>query len=235
MKKRLTTLMQIVPCMVLPSVAKADVLVELFTSQACSVCETSINLLSELEKQEDVATLSFHVDYWDYLGEDDRFASPLFGARQIGYIREDEGKKEVHTPELVVAGSTGYSASEPEKIHADIDNALASELEIIEIHNDQAEVVVVLKPEQGLEQDYNVVLAELFTSKEVEELRNDQTETLATRSLVKEIGALGRWDNESEQSFAFQPEAGRSYVVFLQAAGFGEIIDSKRINIPEKN
>ncbi len=232
MKFRALTFVQFSACVLFSPAAQADVLVELFTSQACSVCEPSIELLSELENQDDVDTLSFHVDYWDYLGEDDRFANPLFGARQIGYLDDDQAKKEIHTPEIIISGVAGFSASEPEKIQESIEKALTQERDIIEISASETEVVVDLLPLKDVDQEYNVVLAALYTQDEVEALRNESTETLATSSLVKEIGALGFWDNNAKQSFAFQPEAGRSYVVFLQAPGFGEVIDSERVNIP---
>lgn len=77
--------------------------IELFTSQGCSSCPPSDAFLGELSKRPDVVALSFHVDYWDYIGWRDPFASPQFTERQRGYARSLK-QRYVYTPEMVVHG-----------------------------------------------------------------------------------------------------------------------------------
>lgn len=48
--------------------------------------------------------LSFHVDYWDYIGWKDRFASPAFTERQRAYAAA-HGKPMTYTPQMVIAGA----------------------------------------------------------------------------------------------------------------------------------
>ena len=50
--------------------------IELFTSQGCSSCPPADAYLGVLAKRPDIVALSFHVDYWDYIGWQDPFASP---------------------------------------------------------------------------------------------------------------------------------------------------------------
>ena len=42
--------------------------IELFTSQGCSSCPPADAYLGALAKRPDIVALSFHVDYWDYIG-----------------------------------------------------------------------------------------------------------------------------------------------------------------------
>lgn len=78
------------------------VLAELFTSESCSSCPPADALLRQLAVRSDVLPLSFHVGYWDGPAWTDRFASPLFTARQKDYASAHHWG--VYTPQLVVDG-----------------------------------------------------------------------------------------------------------------------------------
>ncbi|MEM6974480.1 MAG: DUF1223 domain-containing protein [Pseudomonadota bacterium] len=87
-----------------PGTAAADgVLVELFTSQGCSSCPPADRILGDVAEQPGVVALSFHVDYWDYLGWRDTFADARFSHRQYAY-RDSWGARVVYTPQMVVGG-----------------------------------------------------------------------------------------------------------------------------------
>ena len=107
-----------------PLSARADgpkVVLELFTSQGCSSCPSADEFLGELaETRDDVVALSFHVDYWDYIGWEDRFATAETTARQRDYARE-LGIAYVYTPQLVIDGASHEVGS---KRHA-VKNAIA--------------------------------------------------------------------------------------------------------------
>lgn len=84
------------------SSAKVAVL-ELFTSQGCSSCPSADALLAELDADlDDIIALSFHVDYWNYLGWEDPFSSKYFSARQSDYSGALQAR--TYTPQLVVNG-----------------------------------------------------------------------------------------------------------------------------------
>jgi len=82
-------------------------LVELFTSQGCSSCPPADHWLSRLLEHPGLwrqfVPLAFHVDYWDYIGWQDRFAEPRYSARQRAY-REQGRVRSVYTPGFVVDG-----------------------------------------------------------------------------------------------------------------------------------
>src|SRR6478735_5152513 len=77
--------------------------VELFTSQGCSSCPPADAELGKLARRPDIVALSFHVDYWDYIGWKDRFASKESTERQRTYARTLK-QRYVYTPEMVVDG-----------------------------------------------------------------------------------------------------------------------------------
>ena len=77
--------------------------VELFTSQGCSSCPPADRQLGKLARRPDIVALSFHVDYWDYIGWKDRFASKATTERQRAYARTLK-QRYVYTPEMVVDG-----------------------------------------------------------------------------------------------------------------------------------
>jgi hypothetical protein len=77
--------------------------IELFTSQGCSVCPPADALLKSYAERSDVVALSLPVDYWDYLGWPDTLASAKFTGRQRAYAKA-RGDGEIYTPQVVVNG-----------------------------------------------------------------------------------------------------------------------------------
>ncbi|MDE0390824.1 MAG: DUF1223 domain-containing protein [Rhodospirillales bacterium] len=107
-KKTLGALLIAAALAAVPLSARADgpkVVLELFTSQGCSSCPSADNYLGELAaERDDVVALSFHVDYWDYIGWEDRFATKESTQRQRDYARA-LGVAYVYTPQLVIDGA----------------------------------------------------------------------------------------------------------------------------------
>jgi hypothetical protein len=89
----------------------APMVVELFTSEGCSSCRPADALMGELAQRQYVLPLSFHVDYWDYIGWKDRFADPLYTRRQYAYAKA-QGSSMVYTPQMIVAGAIDVVGSD---------------------------------------------------------------------------------------------------------------------------
>jgi hypothetical protein len=105
-----------------PSWAGSPVVVELFTSQGCSSCPPADEYLGELTQRADIIPLAFHVDYWNYIGWTDPFASKQMTHRQKAYSRA-LGQRYIYTPEMVVNGTTQEVGSNRRGVEALIEAA----------------------------------------------------------------------------------------------------------------
>ena len=107
----------------------SPVVLELFTSQGCSSCPPADRLLSRLAQEPALAgkviPLSFHVDYWDYIGWRDPFASPRWSERQREYGRAFRANR-IYTPQVVVNGRTECVGSHENVVRKQIAAALAA-------------------------------------------------------------------------------------------------------------
>ena len=76
---------------------------EMFTSQGCSSCPAADKILSNYAERQDILALSYHVDYWNYLGWKDTFSKSEFADRQRRYARSFN-RHGVYTPQAVING-----------------------------------------------------------------------------------------------------------------------------------
>lgn len=82
-------------------------LLELYTSEGCSSCPPADRWVSGLNRQGFAATqvipLSFHVDYWNYIGWNDRFSDKKYSERQRD-VSSHNNSSVIYTPQLVLNG-----------------------------------------------------------------------------------------------------------------------------------
>lgn len=93
--------------------------IELFTSQGCSSCPPADALLKDFADEPGIVALSMPVDYWDYLGWKDTFASPRNSERQKAYAKA-RGDGAIYTPQAVVNGTLHVNGAQ----RAEIENAI---------------------------------------------------------------------------------------------------------------
>jgi hypothetical protein len=91
----------------LTSPSQQATLVELYTSEGCSSCPPADRWYSTLLDHPGlwrrVVPVAFHVDYWDYLGWEDRFARKSASQRQQLH-RQQGNARAVYTPAVMAAG-----------------------------------------------------------------------------------------------------------------------------------
>lgn len=76
-------------------------LLELYTSEGCSSCPPADKWLGNLDTTH-LTPLAFHVDYWNYIGWQDRFSKEDFSNRQRKLAANATGF--VYTPQFVLNG-----------------------------------------------------------------------------------------------------------------------------------
>jgi len=96
-------------------VGTRPVVVELYTSQGCSSCPPADEILAAMAADPSIIALALHVDYWDYLGWKDDFASPQFTSRQKAYAKAI-GDRMIYTPQMIVGGVDRIVGSRPAEI-----------------------------------------------------------------------------------------------------------------------
>jgi hypothetical protein len=82
--------------------ANNTIVLELFTSQGCSSCPPADRILNEV-KGDNVIALSYHVDYWNYIGWDDPFSKVSYSDKQRRYATKFNSSS-IYTPQLVING-----------------------------------------------------------------------------------------------------------------------------------
>lgn len=101
---------------------RPPVVLELFTSQGCSSCPAADAFLGELAERGDVLPLSLHVDYWNYIGWADPYATEANTARQKAYMHAMRTSY-VYTPQLVIDGRQHVVGSDRAAVEAAIEQA----------------------------------------------------------------------------------------------------------------
>lgn len=100
--------------------------IELYTSEGCNSCPPADRWAASLDFTPKQVLLAFHVDYWDRLGWQDRFASPAHTERQQS-LRLSSGGRFAYTPQVLVDGmdwkrwpSLPAAAPQPSPVHIEL-------------------------------------------------------------------------------------------------------------------
>jgi hypothetical protein len=213
------------------------VVVELFTSQGCSSCPPADALLSELTGRPDLLALSFHIDYWDYIGWKDPFASAQYTGRQRDYAAK-LGLRYVYTPQMVIDGRHDAVGSNRRAVTRAIEKAAAAAAE--------PAVTVTLAPEDGGRAILSpgeappggatVWLVTFDDGHDTQVARGENRgRALHNSNVVRELTALGTWRGEA-QSFALDLPAARAAgrggcAVIVQDGRGGPVLGAAKVDL----
>ena len=173
--------------------AKPVAVVELFTSQGCHSCPPADKVLSNYAKSKDVLALSWHVDYWNYLGWKDTFSKEEFTQRQYLYAASFK-RRGVYTPQAVVNGRNHVVGSRGNQVQDLIDTYAANNQGIsVPIKLTRAgDTVRVLA--EGVEASHDVTMWIVFFDHERQvkiERGENRGKTITYHNVVRDVSMLG--------------------------------------------
>ena len=174
-------------------------LVELFTSQGCSSCPPADAFVGELARRTDVVALAFHVNYWDYIGWPDPFATEETTDRQRTYgWRMAQGR--VYTPQIVVDGVLDAVGSRKNEVNRTIAFAQGLPRDHVEIEAEteaKGGFLVSLKGDRPSSPAV-VWMARYDAEHTTEVLRGENRgATLKNFNVVRELRKIGEWSGEA--------------------------------------
>jgi hypothetical protein len=216
------------------STAEGPWAVELFTSQGCNSCPPSDAYLGSLARRPDIVALSFHVDYWDYIGWKDAFASRDTTERQRAYARVLK-QRYVYTPEMVVDGighDTGRDRGAIETLLAEAQRRSPKRAtpELARAVGGPLTIKLAAFPLDGRPADVTLAIYDRRHSTPVASGEN-QGRMLENFNTVRQLEVLARWDGSAAswtiEAGRLQP--GQGAAVIVQGADHGPVIGCNKL------
>lgn len=195
--------------------------VELFTSQGCSSCPPADKAAATLADDGDVIVLSYHVDYWNYLGWTDTMSSPENTKRQYDYSAA-MGRSGVYTPQAVVNGRAEMVGTSEDKLRATLAK-LKSDGDGLNVpvtmRKSGDEVIIDIGSGKGKAD----VLVVYFKSREQVAIKDGENEgrTIDYRNIVTDVQTVGMWHGEATRvtlpARVLEPRESDGCAILLQA------------------
>jgi len=209
---------------------KRPVIVELFTSQGCSSCPPADAYFKALKDQPDVVALSYHVDYWDYLGWRDTLGSPECSQRQYDYAKS-RGDKNVYTPQTIINGGGHFVGSQRARVSSGIDVA-RSETETnwvdMEMTHNNTDISISIPTGNPISEATLWLMA--FTPHVSTEIKKGENagHTVDYFNVVRKMVPAGMWHGEAAKIVlpkgSVVPESCKGWVALLQEGTVGRVI-----------
>ena len=217
--------------MALGTAGRADgpVVVELFTSQGCSSCPPADALLARLAERPDIIPLALHVDYWDYIGWKDNFASPAFTKRQKGYAHA-RGARTIYTPQMVVGGRSAVGGHKPMDLAEEIIEALGMPPTVdLDVAREGESIDVRVRAVRPLAAEVLLHLVRYDPSETVSIGRGENAgHTFTYRNIVTDWETMATWNGREPLAIRHPVPGSEPAVVLVQEANYGPILAAAR-------
>lgn len=171
--------------------------VELFTSQGCNSCPPADAALGKLIARGDILALSYHVDYWNYLGWADTLSSKKNTNRQNGYAATMR-RSNIYTPQAVLNGRTDVNGADLKAIDQGL-KTLSADGKGLRVSVTASAKGKELDIEIGAGQGSgDVVIAYFKRNVQVEITRGENAgKTISYQNSVTDLETVGMWKGEA--------------------------------------
>ncbi|WP_263565997.1 DUF1223 domain-containing protein [Paracoccus sp. DMF] len=183
------------------------VVVELFTSQGCSSCPPADEMLGDLADRDDVLALSWHVDYWDYLGWADEFARPEFTRRQQAYAHQS-GERAIYTPQMIVGGSDTLIALRPAELMGLVQGQMARPPMVMVSSSQQEEGYRIELTPRGAIRDRVAIILVRYAPARMVTIKAGENRGVALnyRNVVLAAERVAEWDGRAPLRMTVKPD-----------------------------
>jgi hypothetical protein len=215
----------------------SPVVVELFTSQGCSSCPPADAFLGELARRNDLLALSFHVDYWNYIGWKDPYSSPRMTDRQRNYMPA-LGQRYIYTPQMVIDGryqEVGSNKTSIKRMVARLAGSGSRKLGIslVAEEGSRGTLRIPARPYSGEAAVWLIAYDDKHTTRIGR--GENAGRTLSYFHVVRDIRRIGTWRGGAEDISLDLGAARRSgfenCAVIVQEAGSGPIIGAATMRL----
>lgn len=204
------------------------VVVELFTSQGCSSCPPADVMLNDLASDPSIIALALHVDYWDYLGWRDEFASPAYTDRQNAYARA-AGARTIYTPQFIVGGVDHVVGAKPMDVSSHI-RAHAAADSGVSVSVVQSGNGLRISADAASRANMVVQVVRYTPSQTVEVLRGENAgRSIVYANIVTAWDQIATWDGAAPLQLTATLSGSQPGVVIVQEAGAGAILAAARL------
>jgi hypothetical protein len=219
--------------------AAGPVVVELFTSQGCDACPPTDQLILQVGGRSDVLALTYNVDYWDYIGWTDTFATSANTERQRAYARISR-RIDLATPQVILNGEKKLDGPSAQELEAALDRLRRSghSTLAIAVEKSDGRLAIVL-PESKLVQEATVWLVRFDRVRSQRVARGDNAgKLLVYHHVVRDIANLGLWFGERREIYfnerQLAEDGADGCAVLVQEGGHGRILGAHLMTFAER-
>lgn len=176
------------------------VVLELFTAEGCASCLAADANLGDWAGRRSVLVLTYHVDYWDYIGWRDMKADPAFAQRQLGYVTAF-GRNMVYTPQLIVGGSDESLGTDRDRLAVILSNSrYIAGMAPLRLLRDQQGRVFADLPMASLSKPATVWLISYRRKVETDILAGENAgHHVSAVNVVRAVRQIGQWAGDAER------------------------------------
>jgi hypothetical protein len=211
--------------------AEPVVVVELYTSQGCSSCPPADEFLAMMASDPRILPLALHVDYWDYIGWEDKFAHPKFTDRQRAYAKA-VGSRTIYTPQLIIGGSDRIEGFAPEETAERLRAHMQAGTPVrLTVTREGDKLIIRAEADPPLTEPVRVQLVRYLPEETVTIERGENAgKTITYRNIVTSWEGVGDWGGQEPLEVVAPYPGDEPGAVIVQTKGPAAILAAARVD-----